>query len=113
MMLFYLLAGINHFRSPEVYFPIIPPYLGNKELINYASGMAEIIGALLLLLPATRKFACYGIIAMLLAFIPTHIYMIETGGCVAGYCLPAWGLWARLLVLQPLLIYWAWYNRNG
>jgi uncharacterized membrane protein len=27
MILFYLLAGINHFVNPEFYYPLIPPYL--------------------------------------------------------------------------------------
>jgi uncharacterized membrane protein len=56
--------------------------------------------------------AAYAIIAMLIAFIPAHIYMIKTGFCIKTFCLPEWALWARLLMLQPLLISWAWYNRK-
>ena len=112
MSVFYLLAGINHFRSPESYQSLIPLYLGNAELINILSGVAEIIFALLLLLKFTIKWACYGIILMLLAFVPAHIYMLQKGFCVDGHCAPDWLLWARLLVFQPLLIFWAWKNRE-
>jgi len=108
MSIFYLLAGVNHFRNPVSYYAIIPPYLPYPHLINVLSGIAEIFFALLLLNRATRKFACYGIIAMLIAFIPAHIYMIRAGFCAGNFCLPGWALWTRLLVLQPLLIAWAW-----
>ena len=112
MIVFYLLAGINHFRNPEAYYSIIPPYLPYPHLINIISGIAEILFAVLLIMQATKKIACYGIIAMLIAFIPAHIYMLKAGFCVNGFCLPGWALWMRLLVLQPLLILWAWSNRK-
>lgn len=79
MSVFYLLAGINHFRNPEAYYQIIPAYFSDPHLINAISGTTEILLAILLLIPLTRKFACYGIIAMLIAFIPAHIYMLSTG----------------------------------
>jgi len=112
MIIFYLLAGVNHFRNPEAYYKIIPPYFPDHVLINIIAGIAEITFGLLLLIPTTKKYACYAIILMLIAFIPAHIYMLKVGFCVQGYCLPQWALWARLLVLQPLLIFWAWSNRK-
>lgn len=112
MTAFYLLAGINHFRNPEAYYKIIPSYLPDHVLINNISGIAEIALALLLLVPATKRYACFLIIAMLIAFIPAHIYMLKVGFCVMNICLPQWVLWVRLIILQPLLIYWAWTNRK-
>lgn len=55
-----MVAGINHFRNPAFYHPIIPPYLGNADLINYVAGIAEILGAALLLFNFSRRLACYG-----------------------------------------------------
>ncbi|CAN5764448.1 DoxX family protein [soil metagenome] len=112
MSIFYLLAGINHFRSPESYYKIIPPYFPAHPFINGFSGLAEISLAILLLIPQTRRYACYLVIAMLIAFIPAHIYMLKVGFCVNTMCLPQWAIWGRLLVLQPLLIWWAWTNRE-
>jgi len=112
MVLFYLLAGINHFRSPETYLKIIPPYLGDPVLINTLAGIAELVLGILLLFKPTRKLAADGIILMLLAFIPTHIYMLQTGFCVETFCTPDWLLWLRLLLIQPLLIGWAWWVRK-
>jgi uncharacterized membrane protein len=116
MCIFYLLAGINHFRSPESYYKIIPPLMGDPALLNSLAAVIEITFAIMLLFKVTRKMACYGIILMLLAFLPSHIYMLQTGFCpeLSGklYCAPQWLLWARLIIFQPLLIYWAWRNRN-
>lgn len=112
MAVFYIMAGINHFRNPDAYLGIIPPYISNADLINIMSGIAEIFLGTLLFFPQARKLACYAIIAMLVAFIPAHIYMIKTGFCINDFCLPVWALWVRLLVLQPLLIFWAWKNKD-
>ncbi|HPH84780.1 MAG TPA: DoxX family membrane protein [Ferruginibacter sp.] len=112
MAIFYISAGANHFRNPGTYYTIIPPYFSNPQLLNTVSGIAEILLGILLVIPSTRKFAAYAIIAMLIAFIPAHIYMIEAGFCIKTFCLPVWALWARLLILQPLLIFWAWHNRK-
>jgi len=113
MIVFYLVAGINHFRNPAGYYSIIPDYLPNPYLINIVSGIAEIILATLLIFRSTRKIAAYAIIIMLVAFIPAHIEMIQKGWCMSpGYCLPAWATWIRLFLLQFLLMWWAWSNRK-
>lgn len=110
MSVFYIMAGINHFRHPELYIDIIPPAFPAKEFLNTASGILEILLAVLLLIPATRKWASFGFIGLLILFIPVHIYMIKTGWSVNGTILPQWAIWFRLLVAQPLLILWAWWN---
>jgi len=114
MIAVYLAAGINHFVMPEFYYPLIPDYLGNKATLNILSGIAEIAGAVGLMIPATRKWAAYGIVAMLIAFLPTHIYMITDADKVAfdGKTLPVWVALVRLLVIHPILIGWAWWQRN-
>lgn len=108
----YGLAGINHFVNPGFYYRMIPPWIGHVELVNTLAGISELLLAVLLCFKATRKLACYGVIAMLIAFLPTHIYMLQDAFCATGDCPPAWILWVRLLILQPLLIYWAWKNRH-
>ncbi|RYF90600.1 MAG: hypothetical protein EOO03_03340 [Chitinophagaceae bacterium] len=112
MVALYAMAGINHFVNPVFYYRMVPPWIGNAAWVNTLAGIAELVLAVLLLFKNTRKWACFGIIAMLLAFVPTHIYMLQDAFCATGPCPPAWILWVRLLVLQPLLILWAWKNRN-
>jgi uncharacterized membrane protein len=107
--LFYIGAGINHFWHPVNYYKIIPDYLPNPVFVNLFSGALEIILGVLFLFAATRKIAVYGIIALLIAFIPAHIVMIQNGFCLSnGFCLPVWALWFRLFPLQFLLMWWVW-----
>jgi uncharacterized membrane protein len=113
MATFYFFAGLNHFIKPEMYKKMIPPFIQFHSLVNYASGFIEIFLAFLLIIPRTRSFAGKAIIAMLIAFIPVHIYMIYTGWCPTEKCVPVWGLWVRLLVFQPLLMWLAWWVSRG
>ena len=111
--LFYIGAGINHFWHPAGYYKIIPGYLPYPFFINSFAGATEIILGFLFFFSRTRTLAAYGIIAMLIAFIPAHIVMIKNGFCLSnGYCLPQWALWIRLFLLQFLLMLWVWSCRK-
>jgi uncharacterized membrane protein len=111
LIVFYILAGINHFRVPEFYISIIPGYLPHPILLNIVAGTCELLFGLLLIFPKTRKYSCYGIMMMLMAFLPVHIAMLS-GYTRAGSMTvtPVWA-WVRLL-FQPLLIWWAWWHRK-
>jgi len=106
---FMLFAGINHFLNPTFYLPLIPDYLPFPKTINITSGVLEIFFAVLLFFPKWRSFAVYGIIILLVLFIPSHIYFIQIDACVPnGLCTPLWVAWVRLIVIHPLLLIWAW-----
>jgi len=108
MALLYLGAGINHFRLPKFYERIVPSYFKNKKFINEASGVAELILGIGLLIPATSTLAAWGVIALLVAVFPAHIYQLQQKG--AGMKVPMWALWLRI-PLQFVLIAWAyWYT---
>ena len=110
---FYIAEGSNHFWHPAGYYKIIPGYLAYPVFINAFAAVAEIILGLFFLFPRTRIPAAYGIIGMLIAFIPAHIVMIQNGFCLSnGYCLPQWALWMRLFPLQFVLMLWAWKCRK-
>jgi uncharacterized membrane protein len=106
----YFAAGLSHFRMPGFYYPLIPDYLGNKEWLNALSGLAEMLLAIGLVFSKSRRWAAWGIIALLIAFLPAHIWFIQKGGCLDpnGLCVPVWVAWVRLLVVHPLLIFWVW-----
>ena len=106
---FLFLSGLYHFINPEFYFPLIPPYIPFPAFVNYFSGSIEILFGLFLLSPKTRKLSSIGIILMLIAFVPSHIYFIQIGSCVEnGLCISPIISWARLVIIHPLLIYWTW-----
>ncbi len=105
---FYVFAGVNHFINPQFYYGLIPDYLPFHELINVVSGLAEISLGIGVIFYKTRKWSSYLLIAMLISFIPAHVYFIQIGSCIeGGMCVAEWIGWARLLIIHPLLILWA------
>lgn len=103
MAFIFILAGINHFRSPRMYQKIIPTYFSNPKLLNILSGIAEIILGIALVIPLLSSYAAWGIIALLIAVFPTHIYMYQNEKVRMG--LPKWVLLFRM-PLQLGLIFW-------
>ena len=68
------------------------------------SGMLEMIFGFMLLNPETQSIAAWLIIAMLVAFLPVHVYMLQNEE--ASLKLPKWLLLLRI-PLQFGLMYWA------
>jgi uncharacterized membrane protein len=102
----FLGAGINHFAMPRAYRRIVPPSLKDRAApIVVASGVAEMVGGLGVLLPWTRRPAGIGLIALLAAVFPANLYMARTPEDFRK--IPRWALYARL-PLQPLMMWWAW-----
>jgi len=105
----YLLAGINHFRIPAFYIGIIPKYLPFPNILNTLAGLFEIAFALGLIFKPTRKYAAWGIVLLLIAFIPVHTAMLSGHTELNGkHVQPVWA-WVRLF-FQPMLIAWAWWH---
>ncbi|WP_246010544.1 DoxX family protein [Hymenobacter perfusus] len=104
---FFIGAGITHFTNPAGFLRIVPPYLPAPLLLVYLSGAAEIAGGLGLLIPATRRWAAWGLMALLVAVFPANVYMLQTHG--AGLPVPLWALWLRL-PLQLVLIGCVWWS---
>lgn len=111
---FYLVAGINHFLTPDFYLPLIPPFFSYPELINVLAGVAELLLGIGVLYFPTRKRSAWGILVLLVCFIPSHSYFIQVGSCIPeALCVPQVVGWLRLLLIHPLLIYWAfWVSKH-
>ena len=76
LSVFWVVAGVNHFVSPDFYVPMMPPYLpGHLELV-YVSGAFEILGGILVLVTRVRAMAGWGLVALLLAIFPANIHMV-------------------------------------
>jgi uncharacterized membrane protein len=106
----YLAAGVNHFRVPAFYIQIIPPYFPDPQMLNIIAGCCEIGLAILLIFAKTREFAAWGIVFMLIFFIPVHMEMVRNVPYrLSGAAVSPVLAWVRLVVIQPLLIWWAWW----
>jgi len=115
MAVFYVLAGFNHLVNPAFYVAIVPPDLPAPEWLNLLSGLAEIVLGVFVLEPRTRVLAAWGIIALLVAILPSNVYVATanigipggapgTGNAVAN--------WLRL-PFQLVLIAWAWWYTDS
>jgi len=111
LTVFMVAAGLNHFLSPDAYAAMMPSALPAPLELVYASGIAEILGGLGLVLAQTRRSAGWGLIALFIAIFPANLNMAVNHLPLAGRALPSWALWSRL-PLQLVLIAWAyWYTR--
>jgi uncharacterized membrane protein len=110
---FMVAAGVNHFLAPAPYLGMMPaeiPVRLHAPLVAI-SGIAEIAGGLGLILPATRRLAAWGLIALYVAILPANINMAWNHLPLGTTPVAPWLLWARL-PLQLVLIAWAaWYAR--
>jgi uncharacterized membrane protein len=113
LVVFYVGAGSYHFINPGFYLALIPDYLPFPEIINDVSGILEIILGIGVATKRFRKISVIGIIILLILFIPSHLYFIQTGSCVDdGLCVSPWVAWIRLVIIHPLLMYWAWLVKS-
>ncbi|MGI4804507.1 MAG: DoxX family protein [Janthinobacterium lividum] len=112
LVILYLAAGINHFKSAAAYISVIPPYFPAPKLLNTLAGSFELFFGLMLIFKKTRSYAVYGIILMLLVFITVHIYMIQLAPFKLGsFMVSKAAAWIRL-PLQIVLIAWAYWHRK-
>lgn len=100
-------AGAAHFVWPSVFTRIVPPYLPAPRTLVYASGAAELLGAVGVLVPGLRGYAGWGLILLLLAVFPANVHMALHP--IDFDHIPAWVLYLRLPLQFALIgwIYWA------
>ncbi len=96
-------SGLLHLLVPAPYRSIIPaPLRGQAAALVTISGVVEIICAMLLLVPRTRRLGAYAIAALLVAVFPANIQMaLDSKHGIAGIL-----TWLRLPLQAPLIL-WA------
>jgi len=107
----FIVAGLAHFVVPQVYRPMMPPWLPAHDLLILLSGVAEVAGGVGLLLPRLRRAAAVGLIALLVAVFPANVQMLLNAQAEGAAALVQAGLWLRL-PLQVVLIRWVWKVRR-
>lgn len=101
---FMIFGGVNHFIKPEMYAPFTPDFLPSLA-INYLAGVAEIVLGLGVFIPRYRSKATFGILLMMLVFLPLHVFDIFKEN-------PAIGSHQAAIIRLPvqfLFIAWAWF----
>jgi uncharacterized membrane protein len=104
MIVVYIVAGINHFIHPGSYRQIMPHWVPLPDVMILISGVCEVLFALLLIYPISRRAAAYGIILLLIAIFPANVQMT-----LNYFHESRPGLWFTILrlPLQLVLIWWA------
>jgi uncharacterized membrane protein len=112
LAVFFIGAGVLHFVRPEFYLRIMPPYLPWHLELVYLSGACEVAGGVGVLIPALRRAAGWGLIALLIAVFPANLQMAVNHLEADGLTLFGWLLLARL-PLQLVLIWWVYRCTRG
>ena len=106
VFLWFFIGGIAHFAFTEAEMRIVPPYIPWPRGAVLVSGVFELLGAVGLLWPATRRPAAWGLFALTLAVTPAHIYMLQQPELFSS--VPYWALVLRLPLQVALLALIAW-----
>lgn len=105
MFCFTAAAHFNSMRADMV--RMVPPAVPNPELMVTFTGVCEILGAIGLLVPRTRRIAAIALILFLIAVLPANIHAALSGVTLRGA--PATPLIPRV-ALQVLFIALLWWS---
>ena len=103
---FFVVSGANHFVNQDFYVGMMPPYLPAHLAFVNVSGVFEILGGVLVLLPRVRAAAGWGLVVLLLAIFPANVHMALSPELFPDTSAVA--LYARL-PFQALFIAWAYW----
>lgn len=102
IFLLYLIAGITHLVSPELFVPAIPHFFKDKNLIVYLTGILELAFLLGIIINRYRSFTLLLSTLYLTALIPIHILVSINGIEMFGVNNPVL-LWSRTFLQIPLI----------
>jgi len=105
VFLWFFLGGIAHFAATRLETSIVPPSLPQPRTLVLISGAFELLGALGVAFPATRRPAGIGLFLLTIAVTPANVYMLLHA---ERFNVPYWLLVARLPLQLVLLAIIAW-----
>jgi len=106
LAIFYLGAGIAHLISPHGFLAITPDWVPYPAFMVAFTGVAEIAGAIGLMIPQTRKWAAFSLALYALSVWPANFNHAINSITVGGEALSWWYHGPRLM-FQPVLIWLA------
>ena len=76
----FITSGSTHLVRPELFEPLVPSSLPRRRELVYVSGVAELLCAVGLLHPRTRRYAGWASAALLLGVFPGNVQMSANYG---------------------------------
>ena len=109
LAIFLIFGGVQHFISPNNYIPFVPSFLPFTLALIYLSGLFEILFGLALFCKKLETLGAWGILILMLLFLPIHIWDVFSKT-------PAIGSHNAALIRLPiqfLFIFIAWKVKNN
>ena len=105
----FLFTAVSHFAPMKRdLVAMVPPRLPRPDLLVFLTGLAEVAGAVGLLIPPLRRWAGLGLMLLLVVLLPANVSAARRGIRLRGR--PATPLWLRI-PMQVLFIVWTWAVR--
>jgi uncharacterized membrane protein len=92
---------------------MVPPFVPNPAFMVTFTGVCEILGAVGLLVPHTRRLAAAALIVFLLAVLPANIYAAQAGVTLRGAAATPVAPRVALQLSFMVLIWWSGFRRRG
>jgi uncharacterized membrane protein len=108
VFLWFMIGGVAHFTLTDMEMRIVPPYIPWPHAAVLLSGVFELLGAVGILIPVTRRAAGVGLFLLTIAVTPANVYMLQHAEL---FNLPRWALIVRLpfqVALLALIIWSTW-----
>ena len=108
VFLWFLVGGVAHFSLTDVEMRIVPPSIPWPRAVVLISGVFELLGAIGILIPFTRRAAGIGLFLLTIAVTPANVYMLQHAEL---FNVPRWALIVRLpfqLFLLALILWSTW-----
>jgi uncharacterized membrane protein len=106
VFLWFLLGGFAHFKWTAMETSIVPPYIPYPREMVLISGAFELLGAIGILIPRTRRAAGIGLFLLTIAVTPANVFMLQHA---ERYTIPMWALIFRL-PFQVFLLWLIWWS---
>jgi uncharacterized membrane protein len=109
LAMMFLFTAVSHFAPMKTdLIAMVPPGLPRPDLLVSVTGLAEVAGAVGLLIPPLRFGAACGLLLLLVLMLPANVSAARRGVSLRGR--PVTPLWLRV-PMQVLFIAWTWAVR--
>ncbi len=108
LAIMFLFTGAAHFnKTRDDLVQMVPPGLPSPALLVTLTGIAEIIGAIGLLIPTTARFSALALVVLLVALFPANIHAARIDHTIGGRPHTPMIIRAPLQVLWIALLWWS------
>lgn len=104
----FIFTGVGHFTQTEPMAQMLPPWVPERTLLVYLTGILELAIAVGFFVPRARRFTGWVAAAVLVLFFPVNIYAAVNHVPMGGH---AWGP-VYLLIrapLQAIILAWVYW----